>query len=314
MKALLIFMGLILVGAIVVGLLLGNSELLNPSLHRAKVDKLKAETEAFRAQTAYEQRQREIELRLAEEKAAVELQALQDRRAKESEFLELAAIVGLIVGSIVVTTLGIGASYYIIAKARALPQGQAVKGIQLSDQRTQPLMSQRDQRNISERAKGPLSIQGSNVDPSRISYDGFLALCADFILPNSHQELPLDYTQPDDRRQYYSNGISHEVAQLYFSILQRARIVILGTNGCAGWVLRRQIQTLDDIKLRISREAFEDIVSWYSVPSRIEQLTVPEMQTEYSPRPIRGKDNGHSSEQTPTFPQARRRNGRRPAA
>ncbi len=248
-KTILAFVGLLLIGGVIVGVFLGNSEPLNPSLHSAKVDKLKAETEALRAQAAYEQRQREIELRLIEEKATVELQALQNRRARELELLKKATTIGLIVGSVAMTALAIATSYYLIEKARALR----------SDKRTPSAMSQ----------KGQDSIREAGVNPSRVSYDGFLAYCSDFALANGHRTLSLDYTQLDSKRSYYPHGISPDVAGVYLAILQQnARIVTLGTNGYRGWILRSQIKNIDDIKFRISLEAFyRQVIEWNNVSS-----------------------------------------------
>lgn len=289
MKAFWTVAGLVLVAAVIAGVLLGGSELLSPSLHAAKADRLKVETAAFRAQAAYEQRQREIELRLAEEKAIVELQALQDRRAKELEFLELAAIVGLIVGSAVVAALVAAVTYYLIEKAKALPKGQAVKEIRRSDQKTLPSISAREQASISERATSPSSIQRSNVNPDRVSYDGFLAFCSDFVLSNGHQSLPLDYTRPDHSRRYYPGRMLPNVGKFYISILDQARIIIPGNNGCNEWVLDKRISKIDDISLRISPEAFySQVIEWNNV--------------------------GHSEKQTLAFREAHRRRESRPAA
>jgi len=141
-----------------------------------------------------------------------------------------------------------------------------------------------------ERATSPPSIQRSNVNPDRVSYDGFLAHCSDFVLSNGHQTLSLDYTQPDSRRSYYPHGISPDVADIYFTILrQTARIVTLGTNGYHGWILRPQIKDIDDIRLRISREAFySQVIEWNNV--------------------------GHSEKQTLAFREAHRRRESRPVA
>ncbi|HID62019.1 MAG TPA: hypothetical protein EYP49_04675 [Anaerolineae bacterium] len=155
MKALCIFVGLILVGAVAAGVSLGGSELLRPTLHAAKADKIKAETAALRAQAAYEQRQREIELRLVEQKAAVELQALRDRRAIELELLEVAVTVSLMVGSAAVTALALAGSYYLVERAKALPEAQPVKEIQRPDLRILPSISERQQGSVSYRVNTP---------------------------------------------------------------------------------------------------------------------------------------------------------------
>lgn len=154
MKPLCIFVGLLLVSAVVAGIILGGTELLNPSVRKAEADKLKAETDALRAQAAYEHQQREIELKLAEQKATVELQAFQERRAKELELLELAVTVGLIVGSAAVTALAFAGSYYLIERARALPREQPVREMQRPDLRILPSRSER-KRGISDHTSTP---------------------------------------------------------------------------------------------------------------------------------------------------------------
>lgn len=154
-KALCIFVGLILIGAVVVGVMLGGSELFNPSLNAAKAEKLRAETAALRAQATYEQQQREIALRLAEQKAAVELQALQARRAAELELLELTVTVSLIVGSAAVTALALAGSYYLIERARALPKEQLVKEMPRPELRILPSSPPGKKRMIFDRAGTP---------------------------------------------------------------------------------------------------------------------------------------------------------------
>lgn len=140
MRSIISFMVLVVVGAIVLGLVLGGTELLNPNKAAAEAEKTRAETVAFVAQAnneqryheielkaleeqaAYEQKRREIELRALEEQAkqqaAVEAQALAARRAKELELLEIAVIVGLgVLSAVVVVLSGIG-GYYLICRAR----------------------------------------------------------------------------------------------------------------------------------------------------------------------------------------------------
>lgn len=284
MKGVIVLIGLVLAGAIVLGVALSDSELLNPNNGRAEAERIRAETDAFVAeksyeqqryeiglkaleeQTAYEKQRREIELKALEEQAAyeqrrreielsaleeqakqqavVEAQTLAARRAKELELLETFATVGQVVGFAVMITLAATVSYYLIAKARALSKGQVVKEIQRSDEATLPSI-----------------IQKSNVGPFDVSYEGFLAFCADFILSNGRRVLPLDCTQPDGRRSYYPTGISADVVRIYSEILRRARIIVLETNGRHEWVVSRRILDIDDIKLRISRHAFDRIAA-----------------------------------------------------
>lgn len=214
-----VFAGIVLIGAVIAGVLLGGSELLNPSLNSAKADKLNAETAAFRAKMVHEQRQREVELRLVEEKAAIELQALRDRRAREAELLEFAGIVGLVTGSAVAIALTVAASYYIVAKARISMKGQATNA----------------------------------------RYERFLDFCENRVLSNGHQPLPLDSSQWNYGGSSPSGKISPHEAQTYISALQRARIIKRGSNGCTEWVLDKRINDIGDVQRRISREAFDRI-------------------------------------------------------
>jgi hypothetical protein len=158
MKSIVVFLSLVVVGGIVLGLALSDAEFLNPNKGAAEAEKIRAETDAFVAensyeqqrhetelkaleeqtayerqrreielkdleeQAAYEQQRRQIELRALEEQAkqqaAVEAQALAARRAKELELLEVAAIVGLGVGSAAVVILSGAGVYYLICRAR----------------------------------------------------------------------------------------------------------------------------------------------------------------------------------------------------
>jgi hypothetical protein len=158
MRSIISFIVLVVAGAIVLGLVLGGTELLNPNKAAAEAEKTRAETDVFVAQNnheqqrheielkaleeqtayerqrheielktleeqaAYEQQRREIELRALEEQAkqqtAVEAQALAARRAKELELFELAVIVGLGVLSAVVIVLSGVGGYYLIRPAR----------------------------------------------------------------------------------------------------------------------------------------------------------------------------------------------------
>jgi hypothetical protein len=258
-KAFWFLAGLVLIGAVVAGVLLRDSELFSPSLHEAKADKLRAETEVLRVQTAYEQRQREIELRLAEEKAAIELQALRDRRTREMEFWELAASVGLVVGSVVVITLVIAALYYVVVKARILMQGSAAEATRHSDQIGLSSGSESRQRSPKKYNQSSHFVQGFGVGPSRANYDRFLDFCRAPILSNGYQPLPQDCSQWNYWESSPSSEISLDEAQTYISVLQQARIIKLGTNGCNGWVLDKRISSINDIQRRIPHEAFDKV-------------------------------------------------------
>ena len=124
-SALVIFIGALLVAAVVGGVALGNSERFNPSLAKARVDKLRAEAASIRAQTAHDQHQRQLELEREEQQNAIRAQALLERQAVERKLLELAGYCVLFVGSVAVLTLAIGISYYWIEKGVASRTRQA---------------------------------------------------------------------------------------------------------------------------------------------------------------------------------------------
>jgi len=168
---------------------------------------------------------------------------------------------------------------------------------------------------VAEVAKSTFSIQGLEVSAFQANYDGFLAFCVDFVLPfNGYRTLPQDYTQPDGKRTHYRTGIAPDMAKIYLWVLDQVRIVVSGTDGRSGWILRRQIQTIDDIKLRVSHEVFEDIAGRYLFLGQIEQPAVSEMRPEYTLGVIKGNNNGRSSKQTLTFPESLGWSGPRPAA
>jgi len=165
-----------------------------------------------------------------------------------------------------------------------------------------------------EDTKSHPSLQRSKVSAFHVNYEGFLAFCDDFLLSNGHRVLPLDYTQPDGERRYYSSGISPEVAQIYFLILRRARIVISGTNGYTGWTLHQQIRKINDISHRIPHEAFDDIANREFVLNRIEQMTFPKMKQEHNLKVTRWNNARYFPKQPLTLSVLRRRKETRPAA
>lgn len=256
--------------AIVMGLALAGTELFDRSRAQAEADRIQAETEAIRAQTAYEegqrnlelqraqqqaaqaQRLREIELQKAEQKAAAELQALKEFQAAEAEFLQGMAYIGPIVLAIALLCPAFAASYYLIRKGIALQIKQIPKAPGNIGQ------------HFANLANGAFQVQQLNISVCKPSYNGLLAFCEDFVLPNN-RELPScqHYEQPDNQRKYYPNGISADTAQAYLTILRRVGITTLEINGGLKWIRRQQIANLDVIRRRISREAFDKVVHNY---------------------------------------------------
>ena len=253
MKALFTFLGLLLIGALLTGLFLGNAELFRPSAHKAEAERIKAETDDIRAQTAYKERQRQISLAAEEQKAAAEVEALRARRARQLELVEPLSIAGTVVLSIAVLTLTAAIAYYVIAKARAMGEGRAPGSRQPVHRRTGPNPPTRQHGDITENDQ-PLPVRRANVRPDQVTYDGLLAYFYDELL------------HPNRRSVFSPAGLAPGVEATYLSILSEARIITRGTNGNSAWVLRRQIKGIKDLSLRISREAFEQFVISCSLP------------------------------------------------
>jgi len=133
---------------------------------------------------------------------------------------------------------------------------------------------------IAGHIQGTRPIRRVNVNPFSTSYEGFLAFCEDFVLANDRQLLPPQYARPDSARRYYSEGISPEVAETYFSVLCQARIIASRGNGHREWAVRQQIRNLHDIRRRISRQAFDGTSNPYLTLNLVEQLTLPGMERE----------------------------------
>jgi hypothetical protein len=234
MRALCTFLGLLLIAALAVGAIVGNSERLNPSMHAARVDRLEAEAEAIRAQTAYE-----------EQKHQIELQALREREARRQEMQEPVTIAGLITGSIVATCLVTSLSYYLVARGQALSGRHEENWTSGRRHITEPASPMERQKGTARRDPGPLMIERANVSPSRVTYDGLLAYFNDFFL------------SPNGTVIFYTKGISPAVAEFYRTVLQQARIITAGSSGHFEWTLQRRITCIDDVRERISRQAFD---------------------------------------------------------
>ena len=259
MKALCTFMGFLLIGAVVAGVYLGDSELLSPSVHAAQADKLEAEAAALRAQTAYEERQRQIALDIAEQKAAAELQALQARRARQLELMEPLAIVGMVVVSIAALTVTLAVSYYFIAKARATAK-RVPERRQFVDHRTVPSPSNQERGRASQGVRASSLIDRAKVRSDQVTYDGFLAHFDEYIL------------HPHHVRVFYRTGIAPEVEDIYLTVLTETEIITWQTNGHSGWILAREIRDVEDVGQRISRRTF------YSLASSCRTLSAAESQ------------------------------------
>ena len=132
MKSVVVLIGLALAGAIVLGVALSDSELLNPNKGSAEAEKIRAETAAFVTQNNYEQQRREIELKAAEQQAAIDARFREAQHAKELELMERnsqlkARLIELaVVGGLVVIAVlsGAGAFYILCASFTLLRQPQ----------------------------------------------------------------------------------------------------------------------------------------------------------------------------------------------
>jgi hypothetical protein len=96
MKAIVVFASFVLIGAVILGVALSDSEFLNPDKGAAEAEKIRAEIAAFVAENGNEQRHREIELKALEEQAAyeqrrreIELKALENQTAYEHQLHEI---------------------------------------------------------------------------------------------------------------------------------------------------------------------------------------------------------------------------------
>ena len=271
-QALCWLVGLLLIGAVVVGIYFGGSELLSPSMHSAEVDKLEAEAAALQEQTAYERRQHQIELDLEEQKAEVELKALQARRAKQLELMEPLAIVGAVIGSIVAFTLTVAGSYYLIKKARA-SEGPGPEQGQSVQHKAVPSPSKQGQGRASESGQPPSPISEGKVCPEEITYDGFLAYFHDYVLRLNRAPV------------FYHAGIEPDIEDVYLAVLTEAHIITWGTNGHSGWILPGRIRDVEDVRRRISQRAFYTLVTSRHKRETVEPMSFRGANLQEEPTP-----------------------------
>lgn len=272
MKALCTFIGLLLIGAVVAGVYLGGSELLSPSVHAAKADKLEAEAAALRAQTASEERQRRIALDIAEQKAAVELQALQARRARQLELMEPLAVGGVVVGSIAALTVTIAVSYYFITKARAAA-GKVPERKQSVNHRIVSSPSNQKRGRTSQGVQTSSPIDSAKVRSDQVTYDGFLAHFDEYIL------------HPHHVRVFYRTGIAPEIEDIYLTVLTETGIITWQTNGHSGWVLPWEIRNVETVRQRISQRTFYSLAGSCRTLGAVESLFLRSAQVQQVPIP-----------------------------
>jgi hypothetical protein len=232
MKAFCTFLGLLLISAVLVGLLLGNSEYSN-----AKADEV-------RARIAAEERQRQTERELAEQKAEDESEAY---RARQARLLELMGPLAA-VGSIVALALTGATCYYLVAKARAATAGQAAEGRRTGQRETPPSPAKPGGASNGDRHPSPAQLV--RVRPNEISYDSLLAYFHDYVL------------HPNRPRAFYRTRIAPEVEDIYLAVLTDAQVIVWQTGGHAGWILPHRIKGVDDVRRCIPPRTFYSLVSF----------------------------------------------------
>jgi hypothetical protein len=211
---------------------LTSATALNHSLYAAKVDKMQAEVERFRAQTAYEEK-------------------------KHAILLDLQApiiITGLVAGTVAALCVAGSAAYYFIRKASVLDQGNGPKGPTSRDHRGGPSLPTVGHKGPTGRDPGLGQIERANVSPWRATHDGLLAYCYDFLL------------HPDGTVVFYPNGISQDVVEFYLYVLRELRILTRPKDGRSYWALHPRITNLGCISARISRQAFDRALAQKPIP------------------------------------------------
>lgn len=137
MKALAFVAIVILVGAVLLGGNLSQTDIFNPYTRTAEASRIEAETAALVAQNEFDQQLRQIELDRIREETRIHLDALRARQAKEleifeqdaqrkSDLYEFAALCGLGVGIVAILVLSVALAYYLICRGNAARASQLV--------------------------------------------------------------------------------------------------------------------------------------------------------------------------------------------
>ena len=131
MRSVTVLIGLVVAGAIVLGLALSDADVLNPKTSDAMARRMNAETDAYISQMTYEQKRQELELRVLEERSAIEAQALVAQRAKELELMERDAQLksrllelAVLLSFGIVAVIGGAAAFYLLCAGFALLRQQ----------------------------------------------------------------------------------------------------------------------------------------------------------------------------------------------
>lgn len=119
MKALSFVAIVILLGAVLLGLSLSNTDLLNFHTRAAEARQIDVET-------ALNQQVRQAELDRIREENNIKLEALRARLAKDADLREFAVLFGLAVFAVATLVLSVALAYYLVCRGNALRAGQPV--------------------------------------------------------------------------------------------------------------------------------------------------------------------------------------------
>ena len=135
MKALSFVPIVVLVGAVLLGFTLSQTDILNPHTQRAEAGRIEAETAALVAQNKFDEQLRQIELDRIREETRMHLDALRARQAKEleiferdaqrkSDLYEFAVLCGLALVAVATLVPSVALAYYLIRRGNAVRAGQ----------------------------------------------------------------------------------------------------------------------------------------------------------------------------------------------
>lgn len=313
-KAFCSVMVFLVIVATIAGMLLAGSELFDRSRAQAEADRVKAETEALRAQTTYEESKRQLELQAEREqaayakqlreialqkeaqKAAAEVQSHQRLQAIQAAFLKSVTNISLVVLPLAVAILVGVCSYYLITRAVTFREVQRAKLEEYTAKGLSPSFPEHVRHQDTPPPDQITLIQRSKIQEEQPTYDGLLAFGFDYVIPLQGTLLvPRDCVRLDPQRDYYPGGIRSEVAVAYLLALRRARIVSVEANGHLEWTCQRAVRTLEDIGIRISRQAFDKFLCCY-LKSDLEEMERLLAQNEYQ-----FADTAYSVEMEPVY-------------
>lgn len=127
MRWVMLLIGLILFGAVMLGVALSGADVLSPISARARARRFDSETAMLNAQNTLNQRRQEVELALRQQEAAIMLEVLHQRQIKELKILEdnakhwrdlieLCILVTLSIGGIAVLIVALALSDFLISR------------------------------------------------------------------------------------------------------------------------------------------------------------------------------------------------------